>query len=386
MKILAVLLLVALTPEIHAARAPEVGLMRSLFKSGKNDAITDVKGVRVGHTTLIQGEGKLQVGKGPVRTGVTVILPPDNPWEHKRYAGSFVLNGNGEAMGLMWIKESGILETPIALTNTLAVANVQKGLNQWMVKENPQIGITDDTVTPVVVECDDSTLNDIRGEHVKPEHVLEAIASSTTGAVAEGSVGAGVGMISYDFKGGIGTASRVLPKEDGGYTVGVILNANNGDRRTLRVLGFPVGDAISDLMPKVHQEGSVVLILATDAPLESRQLSRLATRAMMGLSRIGSVAYHGSGDLAIAFSTANSIPHYPKKPLLTVKVLSDFFMNPLIEAAAEAAEEASLNALLAANTVVGRDGNTAYALPIDRLMTHLKSRGALGENSAPLTR
>lgn len=367
---------------LAAPKAVDLGLVSSSYAPGKYNAITDVKGVKVGHVTIRQGEGGLVPGKGPARTGVTVILPPDNPWENKRYAGSFVLNGNGEAMGLMWIQESGILETPIALTNTLAVANAQKGLLEWMVRRNPKIGITDDTLTPVVLECDDGTLNDIRGHHVRPEHVLEAIDRATGGAVPEGSVGAGTGMISYDFKGGIGTASRAIPKHEGGYTVGVLLNANHGDRKTFRVLGLPVVEAIGDLKPKVRQEGSVVMVIATDAPLDSRQLSRLAKRAMLGLARAGSVAYHGSGDVAIAFSTANRIPHYPKRAVLSVSVLSDFHLDPLFEAAAEAAEEASLNALLSAETVTGRDGNTAYRLPVDRLVDFLKKRGAL-EKSRP---
>lgn len=366
--------LLVLAPSIHAAeRARDMGILIGEFAPGRLNAITDVAGVRVGHVTLVSGDGKLIPGSGPVRTGVTVVLPSaGDPWRAKLAAGSFVLNGNGEAAGLMWIQESGILETPIALTNTLSVSAAQKALVDWMLARHPGIGVNDDTLTPVVLECDDGTLNDIRGQHVKAGHVLEAMVKASSGPVEEGAVGAGAGMISYEFKAGIGTSSRVLPQDQGGYTVAVLLNANHGRRATLRVLGAPVGRSIKDLKPKEAQEGSVVLILATDAPLDSRQLSRLAKRAMLGLARSGSVAYHGSGDVAIAFSTANKIPHYPKEGVLTLKILSDFKLDELFEAAADAAEESGLNALLAARDTVGRDGNTAYALPHDRLKKLLR--------------
>ena len=272
----------------------------------------------------------------------------------------------------MWIQESGILETPIALTNTLSVGTVQKALVDWMLKDRPRIGLDDDTLTPVVLECDDSSLNDIHGQHVKREHVYDAFMKASGGRVEEGGVGAGTGMISYEFKGGIGTSSRVLPKTSGGYTVGVLLNANHGLRPTLRVLGAPVGREITDLKPQFRKEGSIVVVLATDAPLDPRQLSRLAKRAMLGIARTGSVAYHGSGDVAIAFSTGNRIPHHPDHRLLNLTLLSDFHLDELFEAAADAAEEAVLNALLAGRISVGRDGNTVHGLPHDRLKSALK--------------
>ncbi|MBI5244247.1 MAG: P1 family peptidase [Elusimicrobia bacterium] len=354
-------------------RARNLGILIGRFPPGPYDAITDVKGVKVGHLTLSSGEGALIPGKGPVRTGVTVVVPADGDlWNSKVFAGSFVLNGNGEAAGLMWIQESGILETPIALTNTLSVGAAQQGLVEAALRAHPAIGISDDTLTPVVIECDDGSLNDIRGRHVKPEHVLEALDAASSGPVAEGAVGAGTGMSSYDFKGGIGTASRVLPKESGGYTVGILLNANHGGRASLRVKGAPVGAEIQDLMPVSHQDGSIIAVVATDAPLDSRQLSRLAKRAMLGVFRTGAVAYHGSGDLALAFSTANRVPHHPKERMLRLEVLSDFHLDDLFEAASDAAEEAVFNALLAAKTTVGRDGNTAYALPHDRLKSILR--------------
>ncbi len=357
---------------LAAERARDVGITIGRYPPGPVDAITDVKGVRVGQVTLNEGAGALVPGRGPVRTGVTVILPDGDLWENKLAAGSFVLNGNGEAMGLMWLQEGGVLETPIALTNTLNVGMVQKGVVDWMLASHPRVGAGDDTLTPVVLECDDSSLNDIRGQHVTPEHVRRALVTASTGPVAEGAVGAGTGMISYEFKAGIGTASRVLPKEVGGYVVGVLLNANHGERHTLRVKGAPVGEEIADLRPVEHNDGSIVVIVATDAPLDARQLSRVAKRVMLGLARTGAVARHGSGDVAIAFSTGNRIPHYPKKPLLEMKLLSDFWLDDLFEASADAAEEAALNSLLAAETTTGRDGNVAYALPHDRLKAVLK--------------
>ena len=350
-----------------------MGIIIGRHPAGRLNAITDVKGVRVGHATLSSGRGKLVVGKGPVRTGMTAVIPAGGDlWRSKLVAGGFVLNGNGEATGLMWLLESGILETPIALTNTLSVGTVHKALVDWMLERHPAIGVTDDTLAPLVFECDDSSLNDIRGQHVKARHVFAALKSASSGPVVEGAVGAGTGMMTYEFKGGIGTASRRLAKKNGGYTVGVLLNANHGRRPTLRVKGVPVGEEIRDLMPGKFQDGSIVIIVATDAPLESRQLCRLARRAMLGLARTGAVAMHGSGDVAIAFSTANRIPHYPKRPTFRLEVLSDFFIDPLFEAAAEATEEAVLNAMLAAKTTVGRDGYAAYALPHERLKEIMK--------------
>lgn len=362
-------------PVAAAERARDLGIKIGRYKPGKHNAITDVAGVRVGHITLNSGKGKLQPGEGPVRTGITVIMPAKGDiWYEKVNAGSFILNGNGEATGLMWIQESGTLETPIALTNTLSVSDVHRGLIDYMLKIHPDIGISDDTVVPVVLECDDSALNDIQGRHVKPEHVLEAIKRAKGGAVEEGAVGAGTGMMAYEFKGGIGTASRVVPEEVGGYTVGVLVNANHGERHTLRVDGHPVGNVIQDLRPIYREDGSIIVIVATNAPMDSRQLNRLSKRVMLGLARTGAIAHHWSGDVAISFSTANRIPHYPDEPLLTITVLSDAWLDDLFEATADAGEEAVINALLAARTTEGRDGNTAYALPHDRLKTILKQR------------
>lgn len=355
-------------------RLRDFGIRIGSFEPGPFNAITDVAGVCVGHVTLERGAGKLSVGAGPVRTGVTAIIPAAGDlWNQKIAAGSFVLNGTGEAAGLMWVQESGILENPILFTNTLSVSAAHVGLLQWMLDRYPALGITDDTPTPMVLECDDSTLNDSRGMHVKPEHVTEALGVATSGPVAEGAVGAGTGMMTYDFKGGIGTSSRRLVMGDRVYTLGVILNSNHGRRRNLRIKGHPVGEMISDLMPTRGQEGSITVVVATDAPCDARQLSRLAKRAMLGVARTGGIAYHGSGDIAVAFSTANRIAHYPDHAEYSLRAISDFWMNDLFEAAADATEEAVLNAMLAAKTVVGRDGNTAHALPHDRLAKILAS-------------
>jgi D-aminopeptidase len=304
---------------------------------------------------------------------VTVIIPRDDVWHKKVPAGSFVLNGTGEMTGLAWISESGFLEYPIALTNTLNVPRVANGIVSWMIARYPEIGITDDTVTPVVAECDDGRLNDIQGRHVSEADVVRALNGATSGVVQEGSVGGGAGMVSYGFKGGIGTSSRKLPEAEGGYTIGVLVNANHGRRPELVVAGVPVG-RLYEAAPSVSQafspgqsEGSIIVIIATDAPLDSRQLTRLAKRAALGLARTGSTARHGSGDFMLAFSTANIIPHYPKEPIYSQTHLADTHLNPLIVATVEATEEAILNALTMATTMVGRDGHRVEAISLTRL-------------------
>ena len=243
-------------------------------------------------------------------------------------AGSFVLNGTGEMTGLAWVAESGFLEYPIALTNTLNVPRVANGVMSWMISQYPEIGITDDTLTPVVAECDDGRLNDIQGRHVAEADVVNALNSAVSGPVKEGTVGAGTGMVSYGFKGGIGTASRKLPESEGGYTVGVLVNANHGRKPELVVSGVPVGrlydGSAAGPPPQPGQsEGSIIIVVATDAPLDGRQLNRLAKRAALGLARTGSTARHGSGDFIIAFSTANVIPHYPQKRTYALTHLAD---------------------------------------------------------------
>lgn len=364
-------------------RVRDLGLIVGQYQPGPLNAITDVAGVKVGHTTLIKGDGPLKPGDGPVRTGVTVIIPRDDVWHKKVPAGSFVLNGTGEMTGLSWVTESGFLEYPIALTNTLNVPRVANGIMSWMIRQYPEIGITDDTLTPVVAECDDGRLNDIQGRHVSEADVATALDGASSGPVTEGTVGAGTGMVSYGFKGGIGTASRRLSDKDGGYTLGVLVNANHGRRAELIMSGIPIGQLYDGATTRTSEtfdgrnpgasEGSIIVVIATDAPLDARQLTRLAKRAALGLARTGSTARHGSGDFMLAFSTGNVIPHYPKEPTYTVTHLADTHLNPLFTATVEATEEAVLNALTMATSVVGRDGNRVEAISLDRLrslMTH----------------
>jgi D-aminopeptidase len=357
------------------ARLRDLGIAVGRYEPGRLNAITDVAGVKVGHVTLIKGEGKLAPGKGPVRTGVTVIVPRDDVWHKKVPAGAFVLNGTGEMTGLSWVAESGFLEYPIALTNTLNVPRVANGVMTWMIKQYPGIGITDDTLTPVVAECDDSRLNDSQGRHVSEEEVEAALNTASSGPVMEGAVGAGTGMVSYGFKGGIGTSSRRLPDSEGGYTVGVLVNANHGRREELVVNGIPVGKRydLENHATVSGSEGSIIVVIATDAPLDARQLGRLAKRAALGLARTGSTARHGSGDFMLAFSTGNTIPHYPKDPTFSMTHLADTHLNPLFTATVEATEEAILNALTMATTMVGRDDHRVEAISLARL-TALLSR------------
>ncbi len=370
----------------------DLGIKIGQYKPGEWNAITDVPGVKVGHVTIREGKGTLHPGHGPVRTGVTVIIPREDVWHHKVPAGAFVLNGTGEMTGLAWIAESGFLEYPIALTNTLNVPRVADGVMSWMIKQYPGIGITDDTLTPVVAECDDSRLNDSQGRHVSPEEVVQALETAASGPVQEGSVGAGTGMVSYQFKGGIGTASRVLPPEKGGYRVGVLVNANHGRRHELTIAGVPVGRLYNNKAKNISKEeaatipfrlskafrpekrqdsGSIIIIVATDAPVDARQLVRLSRRATIGLARTGSISHHGSGDFVLAFSTANSIPHYPKDPTFVMTHLADTHLNPLFQATVEATEEAIVNALLQATTVTGRDGRQFEAISINKLRSIL---------------
>src|SRR5688572_1211990 len=367
-------------PVDSRSRARDLGIVIGTYASGPLNAITDVSGVKVGHTTLISGEGPLKPGLGPVRTGVTVVIPRDDVWHQKVPAGSFVLNGTGEMTGLAWVSEAGFLEYPIALTNTLNVPRVANGVMTWMIGRYPEIGITDDTLTPVVAECDDGRLNDIQGRHVSEADVVAALNGAMSGPVTEGTVGAGTGMVSYGFKGGIGTASRKLSDKEGGYTVGVLVNANHGRKPELIVSGIPVGrlydGSAAGPPPQPGQsEGSIIIVVATDAPLDGRQLNRLAKRAALGLARTGSTARHGSGDFIIAFSTANVIPHYPQKRTYALTHLADTHLNPVITVTVEATEEAVINALTAATTVVGRDNYRVEAISLSRL------RAILGTSS-----
>jgi D-aminopeptidase len=356
-------------------RLRDLGIRIGRYEPGPHNAITDVAGVRVGQTTLIRGRGPLVPGQGPVRTGVTVVVPRDDVWHYKVPAGAFVLNGTGEMTGLAWVAESGFLEYPVALTSTLNLPRVANGVIGWMIRQYPGIGISDDTLTPVVAECDDSRLNDAQGRHVTEDDVARALDGAVGGPVVEGTVGAGTGMVCYGFKGGIGTASRRLPESAGGYTIGALVNANHGRREELMVAGVAVGQLYENGTGSQLQapsgpgasEGSIIIVLATDAPLDSRQLSRLSRRAALGLARTGSTARHGSGDFVLAFATADTIPHYPATPTYTLTHLADTHLNPLLSAAVEVTEEAVLNALTAATTVTGRDDRTVEAISLARL-------------------
>jgi len=367
----------AAAPDTTRQRIRDLGIVVGTLPPGPLNAITDVRGVRVGQVTVRRGDGS-------VRTGVTAILPHGGDlWREKVPAATWVLNGTGEMTGSIWVNTQGALEVPILLTNTMNIGRVMDGVVQYMLKRYPDIGIGDDVVAPTVAECDDSTLNDARGLHVSPADTVRAIEEAREGPVAEGAVGAGTGMISYQFKGGIGTASRVLPAETGGWTVGVLVNANMGRRRDFLVAGVPVGREITDLMPREATDGSIIIVVATDAPLDHLKLQRLAVRAGVGLARTGTFVNHGSGDLVIAFSTGNRVPHYPDARTYTMTVVADNHLDPLFSATAEATEEAILNALAMATTTVGRDGNTAYALPLDRLTEIMKKYGRPPARPAP---
>jgi L-aminopeptidase/D-esterase-like protein len=334
---------------------------------GALNAITDVKGVEVGFTTLISGSGKLEVGKGPVRTGVTAILPKGETTSREPvFAGWFSQNGNGEMTGTTWVEEGGFLEGPVMITNTHSVGVVRDATIAWRVKH----GAADEQgywwSTPVVAETWDGLLNDVNGFHVKPEHATRAIDAAKGGPVAEGNVGGGTGIVCYEFKGGTGTASRKLDEKAGSYTVGVLVQCNCGARDQLTIAGVPIGREIPEHPAYGQDVGSIIIVVATDAPLLPHQLKRLARRATMGLARTGSISGNGSGDIFIAFSTAN--PSAARtQGIVDLKMLPNDDMDPLFEATVQATEEAIVNALVAAETMTGADNHTAIALPHDRL-------------------
>lgn len=350
---------------------------------GPLNAITDVAGVTVGHTTLISGEGKLVVGKGPIRTGVTAVFPRGKDSNDLGvFAGWWSLNGNGEMTGTTWVEESGILTGPVMITNTHSVGVVRDAVIQWTVAHR-KVGSDDDWWSlPVVAETWDGWLNDINGFHVKPEHVFHALDTSHAGPVEEGAVGGGTGMICNGFKGGIGTSSRKLSGKDGGYTVGVLVQCNYGRRQTFRVAGIPVGREIPGLDPyaflprDIDEQGSIIVIVATDAPLLPHQLKRLARRVSLGLGRDGSISGNGSGDIFIAFSTANQ-GEATTDHVVDLKMLPNDMMNPLFEATVDATEESVINAMVAATSMTGIDNHHVDALPHDQLRAILKKYNRL---------
>lgn len=368
-------------------RARELGIIIGTLAPGPNDAITDVPGVRVGFTTLIDEEG---IGRGPIHTGVTIIMPHDgNIWKEPLFAGCHSLNGNGEMTGLEWVRESGMLMSLIAITNTHSVGVVRDAMISDAIARHKEEDIF--WALPVVAETYDGLLSDINGMHVKPEHVVQAIKNAASGPVAEGNVGGGAGMICHDFKGGTGTASRVVPAASGGYTVGVLVQANHGRRERLQINGVPVGQAIPNAevpipelppIPGQRGMGSIIAVVATNAPLIPTQCTRLAQRVALGIARTGGVGEHTSGDIFIAFSTANrGIPasEYSDIDPLTVQLtmLSNTYITDLFDAVVEATEEAIVNALLAAKTTTGNHGVTAYSLEPNRLVEVMRSYSRL---------
>jgi D-aminopeptidase len=384
------------------ARARDLGIVIGKGTPGPLNAITDVAGVRVGHATIVRGEGALVVGEGPVRTGVTMIVPHDgDAFLESVYAGSHRLNGNGEMTGLEWIREAGMLSGPIGITNTHSVGVVHDAIIRNAVGSHPKGGSF--WSLPVAAETYDGLLNDTDGFHVSMDHVDEALAAAHGGAVEEGNVGGGTGMVCHEFKGGIGTASRVVPEAFGGWTVGVLVQANYGRRDLLRVDGVPVGEALpvteipspygpddDDGPPAAPPpgSGSIIVIVATDAPLLPHQCERLAQRAGLGIARMGGTGGNSSGDLFLCFATGNrSLPAvtFKEDPRLAIDVRSvnDHVINGLFDGVIEATEEAILNALVGAETMTGRDGNTAHAIPHDRLIEIMARYGRGPRASLP---
>jgi L-aminopeptidase/D-esterase-like protein len=343
---------------------------------GPLNMITDVKGVEVGHTTLISGSGPLTVGVGPVRTGVTAVLPRGRDNSDPVFAGWFTENGNGEMTGTTWVEESGFLEGPVMITNTHSVGVVRDAVIAWRVKHGQPKESEYWWSLPVVAETWDGWLNDVNGFHVHPEDAFHALETARGGPGPEGNVGGGTGMICYEFKGGIGTASRKLTEKQGGYTVGVLVQCNHGRRDVLRIAGVPVGREISEDPAYPKDTGSIIVVVATDAPLLPHQLKRIARRVTLGLGRNGGIAGNGSGDIFIAFSTANS-GVYSYKHSTTPTMMANDQLDPLFQATVEATEEAEVNAMVAAETMVGINNHKVIALPHGKLREVLKKYNRL---------
>jgi D-aminopeptidase len=369
-------------PQSPTVRARDLGIP---FEGtpGPYNAITDVKGITVGFATLTSGSGKLVVGQGPVRTGVTAILPRGTKAKDPVMAGFFSQNGNGEMTGIHWVQESGFLEGPIMITNTHSVGVVRDAVIAWQLKHG---GTLYPWSLPVVAETWDGFLNDADGFHVKPTDAWRALDAAQSGPIAEGNVGGGTAMQCFGFKGGTGTSSRVLPADEGGYTVGVLVQCNTGSRRELRIAGVPVGREIKlaglqadKKDPEQRDMGSIIIVIATDAPLIPTQMDRLARRATLALGRLGSYSGDGSGDLFVAFTTANSGAVMPAGDIARIQMLPNDHMNPLFLATVNATEEAIVNALIAAKTMTGIDGHTSVALPHDQVQSILKKYHRLAD-------
>lgn len=359
-------------------RLRDLGITVGTMPTGAYNAVTDVAGVRVGHRTVVEGDS--------VRTGVTAVIPVEGTaFSQMPPAAIQVLNGAGEMTGRSQVDEYGLLESPVMITNTLSVGTVHRGVIEWLRSKEPTIGAIHFSI-PVVAETYDGFLNDIAGQHVTEQHVFEALESATSGPVAEGCVGGGTGMMLYGFKGGIGTSSRVVEIEDTPYTVGVLVQGNYGVRELLLVDGVPVGREIQDLrpergteLPAPPRDGSIIVVIATDAPFTDRQLARLCRRGMLGLGMIGATATHGSGDILIAFSNHPDVlvDRFSTEPVLTAPHINDRRIDPFFQATVEATAEAVLNAMVAAEDTTGFNGNRAYALPHDRLVEIMRKYGRL---------
>lgn len=365
-------------------RVRDLGILIGEYEPGPHNSITDIKGVKVGHATLIEGSGRRKPGNGPVRTGVTVILPNDDVYNKKVIGGSFILSGAGEVTGLTQIMEWGIIETPIALTNTMSVGRVSDSVVKWMANKYPEIRDSQEVIIPVVGECDDSFLNDAVGLHIKPQHVFSALEGAASGKILEGAVGAGTGMICCDFKAGIGTASRRIPVGNETYTIGVLVSSNFGVMEHLRIDGYPVGQVLAKAQGqygrRVNNYGSIIAVIGTDMPLTATQMSRICRRAALGIGRVGSYGAHSSGEIIVGFTTANTIPRISKSASQTFKMVLDVYLDPAYKASIEATEEAILNSLTMAVDMEGANNNRVPAINLELLkglFEHYNSTKAL---------
>jgi D-aminopeptidase len=365
-------------------RARDLGIKIGRFQPGKFNAITDVKGIKVGHSTIIKGRGPLSPGEGPVRTGVTCILPNDDVFMDRVVGGSFILNGAGEVSGITQVTEWGLIESPILLTNTLSVGVCNDSIVKYLINKHPGIGVDYDVVIPLVGECDDSWLNDVAGRHVKEEHVLEAVANARSGFVEEGSVGGGTGMHTCGFKSGIGSSSRRIIFEDQTYNLGVLVMSNFGHMDELRIDGVPVGKILAPhfghIKKRMFNYGSIIAIVATDAPMLTHQLGRLAKRCALGIGRVGSHASHGSGEIIMAMSTGNTLSRVHKKVYSSFKAINDENLNPFYEAVIECTEESILNSIFASDSMYGVNDNFVPSLPINMVREVMESFSNLEKN------
>ncbi len=349
------------------------GLQVGRFSTGAKNSITDVPGVRVGHSTIIEGTGKRKPGTGPVRTGVTAIVPHHNVYMERLIAGAHILNGAGEVSGLIQIQEWGLIETPILLTNTLSVGRVSDACVKWLAEKYPEMGNQYEVVIPVVGECDDSFLNDSVGRHIKERHVFDALNHASDAMVPEGSVGAGTGMVCCDFKGGIGSSSRIVVIDEVPYVIGILALSNFGRIDDLRILGIPAGRKLAPIFGAMRKRsdnyGSIITVLATDLPLTRFQLVWLCKRAALGIGRCGSFASYSSGEIIVGFSTCNKVPREPETAVQKFDRLHDHYLDDSFEATIEATEEAIINSLINNHDMIGANENFVPALPVDRLQT-----------------